>query len=145
MAVSTIFWRPFAWLAIDANYTASHARYDNGDYIPNAFENAGQIGVSVVLNRWEASLRLRHLGPYPLIEDNSQRDSGSNVINLRGAFKPGKFELFGEVLNVLNSRDKDISYYYESLVPGFDAAPTEGRLSRVVEPRTVRVGAKYHF
>ena len=139
------FWRPFPWLAIDANYTASHARYDNGDYIPNAFENAGQIGVSVVLKRWEASLRLRHLGPYPLIEDNSQRDNGSNVINLRGAFKSGKCELFGEVLNVLNSRDKDISYYYESFVPWFDAAPTEGRLSRVVEPRTVRVGAKYHF
>ena len=139
------FWRPFPWLAIDANYTASHARYDNGDYIPNAFENAGQIGLSVVLDRWEASLRLRHLGPYPLIEDNSLREKGSNVINLRGAFKPGRFELFGEVLNLLNSRDKDIAYYYESYLPSFDAAPTEGRLGRVLEPRTLRAGVKYHF
>ena len=140
-----VFWRLFSWLAIDGNYTASHARYDNGDLIPNAFENAGQIGISVVLARWEASLRLRHLGPYPLIEDNSQRDKGSNVVNLRAAFKPGKFELFGEVLNVLNSRDKDIAYSYESFLPQFDPAPTTGRLSRVVEPRTVRVGMKVHF
>ncbi len=139
------FWRPLSWLAIDANYTASHARYDNGDFIPNAFENAGQIGVSLMLDSWEASLRWRHLGPYPLIEDNSRRDKGSNVINLRGAFKPGRFEVFGEMLNVLNSRDKDIAYYYESYLPSFDAAPTEGRLSRVVEPRTLRVGVKCHF
>ena len=50
-----------------------------------------------------------------------------------------------EVLNVLNSRDKDITYWYESFIPGFDKAPVEGMLSRVVEPRTFRVGAKYKF
>ena len=139
------FWRPLHWLAIDANYTASHARYDSGDYIPNAFDNAAQVGVSLVLDRWEASLRMRHLGPYPLIEDNSLRDKGSTVFNTRAAFKPGHIELYAELLNILNSKDKDIAYYYESFIPGFDPAPVEGRLSRVVEPRTVRVGMKYNF
>ena len=33
----------------------------------------------------------------------------------------------------------------KSYIPAFDAAPVEGRLSRVVEPRTVRVGATYRF
>ena len=142
-----LFWRPFPWLAIDGNYTASHARYDNGDYVPNAFENAAAIGASVVLDHWEGSIRLRHLGPYPLIEDNSQRDPGSNVVNLRGAWKPGsgKIQVYAEVLNLLDSRDKDITYWYESYIPGFDKAPTDGRLSRVVEPRTFRFGAKYKF
>lgn len=139
------FWRPANWLALDANFTASHARYDNGDFIPNAFDNAGQIGVSLVFDKWEASARLRHLGGYPLVEDDSVRDKGSNVVNLRGAWKPGKIEVFGELLNVLDSRDKDIAYYYESYIPGFDTAPTEGRLSRVVEPRTIRVGVKIMF
>ena len=139
------FWRPFHWLAIDGNYTASHARYDNGDYIPNAFENAASAGVSLVFDKWEGSVRLRHLGPYPLIEDNSFRDKGSTVVNMRGARKFAHLELYAEVLNVLNSRDKDIAYYYESYIPSFDAAPEEGRLSRVVEPRTFRVGAKYKF
>lgn len=139
------FWRPAPWLAIDANYTASHARYRNGDYIPNAFENAASAGISAVFEHWEASLRLRHLGPYPLIEDNSLRDKGSTVINLRGALKFGRLELFGEVLNVLDSSDKDIAYYYESYVPAFDAAPVEGRLSRPVEPRTLRAGLKVRF
>ncbi len=79
------FWRPFPWLALDGNYTASHARYDNGDYIPNAFENAASAGVSLVSDKWEGSVRMRHLGPYPLIEDNSFRDKGSTVFNARGA------------------------------------------------------------
>jgi hypothetical protein len=46
---------------------------------------------------------------------------------------------------VLDSHDKDIAYLYESYIPAFDRAPVEGRLSRVVEPRTVRVGATYRF
>lgn len=139
------FWRPVHWLAIDGSFTAGRARYDNGDHIPNAFENAAAIGVSLVSEHWEGSIRLRHLGPYPLIEDNSQRDHGSNVVNTRGAWKTGHVELYAEVLNVADSRDKDMTYWYESYIPTFDPAPTDGRLSRVVEPRTLRVGAKYKF
>ncbi len=139
------FWRPLPWLALDGNYTASHARYDNGDYIPNSFENAASAGVSAVLDNWEGSLRMRHLGPSPLIEDNSVRDKGSTVFNARGARKFEHIELYAEVLNLANTRDKDITYYYESYLPKYDAAPIDGRLSRVVEPRTFRIGAKYTF
>ncbi|RXR30816.1 TonB-dependent receptor [Sphingobium fluviale] len=140
------FWRPVSWLALDGNYTASHARYDNGDHIPNAFQNAASAGVSLVLSPWEASIRVRHLGPSPLVEDDSIRDSGSTVVNARAAWKGKRVELFGEVLNVLGSQDKDIAYYYESYIPAYDTGgPVEGRLSRVVEPRTVRLGAKLTF
>lgn len=140
------FWRPVSWLALDGNYTASHARYDNGDHIPNAFQNAASAGVSLVLSPWEASIRVRHLGPSPLVEDDSIRDSGSTVVNARAAWKGKRVELFGEVLNVLGSQDKDIAYYYESYIPAYDTGgPVEGRLSRVVEPRNVRLGAKLTF
>lgn len=140
------FWHPLSWLALDGNYTASHARYDNGDHIPNAFENAASAGAAIVLAPWEASVRVRHLGPYPLIEDNGIRDKGSTVLNVRAAWKGKRIELYGEVLNVLDSGDKDIAYYYESYIPAFDAAgPVEGRVSRVVEPRTLRIGAKINF
>jgi outer membrane receptor protein involved in Fe transport len=140
------FWRPVSWLAIDGNYTASRSRYDNGDRVPNAFENAASAGIALVLDPWEASLRLRHLGPYPLIEDNSVRDDGSTVFNFRAARKIGRFQVYGEVLNILNSRDKDIAYFYESYIPSFDPdGPVEGRLSRVVEPRTLRLGVRAEF
>lgn len=139
------FWRPLPWLALDANYTASHARYDNGDHIPNAFESAASLGASAVSEHWEGSLRVRHLGPYPLIEDDSQRDKGSTVVNARGAWKNRNVEIYAEVLNILDSRDKDMAYDYESFIPRVDAAPVDGRLSRVVEPRTLRAGARYRF
>jgi outer membrane receptor protein involved in Fe transport len=140
------FWRPLAWLAIDGNYTASRSRYDNGDRIPNAFENAASAGIALALDPWEASLRLRHLGPYPLSEDNSARDGGSTVINFRAARTFGRFQVYGELLNIANSRDKDIAYFYESYIPAFDKnGPVDGRLSRVVEPRTLRLGVRATF
>ena len=140
------FWRPIHGLAIDTSWTASHARYVNGDHIPNAFENAGQLGLSYVSDRWEGSIRWRHLGPYPLIEDNSERDPGSDVINLRAARRFADIDVYAEVLNVMDSRDKDMTYLYEAYVPAVDTGgPVEGRLSRVVEPRTVRMGVKYSF
>ncbi|MBO9669060.1 MAG: TonB-dependent receptor [Sphingobium sp.] len=141
----TMFWRPAPWIAIDGNYTGSHSRYDNGDHIPNAFENAGQIGVSIIKDKWKFSARLRHLGPYPLIEDNSERDKGSNVVNLRGAYEIGPAEIYAEVSNVLDSRDKDMTYFYEAYIPSFDTAPVEGRMSRVLEPRSLKVGATFKF
>jgi len=140
------FWRPVPWLALDANYTYSHARYDNGDHIPNAFENAGQVGVSLIFDKWKAAAHFRHLGPYPLIEDNSLRDKGSNVLSFRAAHEIGRFELYAELVNALDSRDKDMAYDYESYIPAFDTAgPVDGRLSRVMEPRTLRVGATVKF
>ena len=86
---------------------------------------------------------MRHLGPYPLIEDNSVREDGSTIVNARAAWKPGNWELYAEVLNIFDSRDEDIAYFYESYLPAIDAAPIDGRLSRVVEPLTVRIGAKF--
>jgi len=139
------FARPWPWLAIDANYTASHSRYDNGDEIPNAFENAAAAGISILAGDFVGSVRMRHLGPYPLTEDGSVRDDGSTVFNLRGAWRPGRWEFYAELLNVFDSDEKDIAYYYESYIPAFDAAPVDGRLSRVVEPRTLRAGIKYQF
>ena len=73
------------------------------------------------------------------------RDSGSNLINVRGARELGPVELYAEAVNILGSGDKDITYSYESYIPSFDAAPTEGRLSRVVEPFTIRIGATLKF
>jgi outer membrane receptor protein involved in Fe transport len=142
------FWRPLPWLAMDAVWAASHARYldtPGAEFIANAVENAGELGISAIQGPWEASVRLRHLGPYPLIEDNSQRASAENMVNLRAAWKRRHMTVYGELLNVLNERGKDIVYWYETYLPAIDSAPTEGRVSRAEEPRTLRAGVKYEF
>ena len=90
---------------------------------------------------------MRYLGEYPLIEDNSLRSDPETTINIRGAWKPGNFVVYAEVLNVLDADGKDIVYYYGANVAGLDPAgeQVDGRVSRAEEPRTFRVGVKYAF
>lgn len=144
------FWRPIDWLALDAVWTGSHARYiDSPDaqFVAGAVENAGELGISAVENQWEASLRVRYLGSYPLIEDNSLRAGSETTLNLRGAWKPGRFTVYAELLNALGEHGKDIVYFYGANVAGFDPAgeQVDGRMSRAEEPRTVRAGVSYKF
>ena len=144
------FWRPLSWIALDAVWTGSRARYadsPDGSYVSGAVENAGEFGVSLVRDVWEASLRVRYLGKYPLIEDNSIRADAETGVNLRGAWKPGRFTLYAEALNIFDEDGKDIVYFYGANVAGLDppGEQVEGRVSRAEEPRTIRVGVKYAF
>jgi outer membrane receptor protein involved in Fe transport len=154
----TLFWRPVDWLGIDAVYTGSKARYvDNPDgvYVEGAVEHAGQIGISAVKDRWEASFRLRYLGGYALTPDNSQRAKAETSVNLRGAYTVGRATWYAELLNVFDADGKDIVYWYEAYVDGLDPPGSSSedidcsvvncRMSRVEEPRTLRVGVKFAF
>lgn len=152
------FWRPFDWLGIDAVYTGSEARYlDNpeGRHIEGSVEHSGQIGISATKDRWEASLRVRYLGPYPLVPDNSLRAGTETSINLRGAYTLKRVTLYAELLNVLDADGKDIVYDYPAYVAGLDppgltsedidCSLVNCRMSRAEEPRTLRVGIKREF
>lgn len=142
------FWRPQHWLAVDASWTVSRARFEDSpglQHIPGAVEAAGELGVAVIRNNYEAGLRVRHLGPYPLVEDNSDRAGGETTVNLRLARHWGAWQVQAEVLNLLDRRGQDIVYRYESFVAGLDTAPVDGRLGRAQEPRTLRVGLEYRF
>jgi len=144
----TGFWRPVSWVAVDAVWTGSRGRYVNnpdGQYVPGGVEKVGEIGVAATTATWDLSVRMRYVGDYPLIEDNSQRADPEMHVNLRAAWKTERWDVYGELLNVFDEHGKDIVYWYESFVAGFDAAPTAGRLSRAEEPRTLRVGVKYQF
>jgi outer membrane receptor protein involved in Fe transport len=154
----TFFWKPTDWFGIDAVYTGSEARYvDNpeGVYVEGAVENAGQLGFSAVKDKWEASLRLRYLGEYALTPDNSQRADAQTSLNIRGAYTFGRATWYAEVLNLLDEDGKDIVYWYEAYVDGLDppgltsedidCAVTDCRMSRVEEPRTLRLGVKFAF
>jgi outer membrane receptor protein involved in Fe transport len=154
----TAFWQPLDWLGIDAVYTDSQARFvDNpeGEFIDGSPENAGQIGISATRDNWEASLRVRRLGPYALTPDNAHRASSQTTVNMRGAYNFGRMTLYAELLNLLDDDGKDIVYYYGAYVEGFDPPGLTAddincdvvncRMSRATEPRTLRLGAKWEF
>jgi outer membrane receptor protein involved in Fe transport len=156
----TLFYKPLTWLGIDAVYTHNKTRAldsPDGPYIEQSLEAAGEIGVSMTKNKVEASFRLRYLGPYPLVPDNSQRANSDTMLNFRGAYTLGKVQIYGEILNVLDDKGKDVVYWYPAYVAGLDppgltsndidcnSGAVNCRMSRAEEPRTLRVGAKIRF
>lgn len=154
----TMFWQPLPWLGVDAVYTHSDAHYINnpeGRYVENALEEAAQLGITATQDNWDASLRVRHLGSYPMLADGSQRADKLTTVNLRGAYHWEALTLYAEFINLLDSDGKEIMYWYEAYVDGFDppgqtsedidCAVTNCRLSRSTEPRAFRLGVSYKF
>lgn len=148
----TAFWKPNNWLAVDAVWTGAHARFvglpEGENLVPGALESSGEVGLSAAFRQFNAALRVRYMGPHPLIEDNSQRGAATLLANVRVAWTPdnfGGFEFHGEVLNLLDAEDDDIDYFYATRFPGEPAEGIEGRNSRVVEPRQFRVGLTKRF
>ena len=154
----TMFWQPLDWLGIDGVYTSSTARFLNnpdGPYVADSLEEAAQIGISATKNDWDVSLRVRYMGAYPLLADNSDRAQPLTSVNLRGAHHWNSLTVYAEVINLLDTAHKEIVYNYPAYVKGLDpagltsedinCAQVNCRLSRATEPRTLRVGVSYKF
>lgn len=137
------FFEPIGNLAVDLDLSFSEARLldvpDDRDRIPGALENVITAGVT-----WRSenglfcSGRLRHLGRYPLVEDDSVRASATNLVNVGLGYSFENIELGLDLLNAFDSDDNDIQYYYASRLAG---DPTDGVQDihvHPVEPRSVR-------
>ncbi len=91
------------------------------------------------------SLRVRHFGAAPLIEDDSVRSQPTTLVNLGTYYTMGRIRIGAEVLNLFDARDADISYYYASRLPGEPAEGVEDRHIHPVEPRQMRVSLRYRL
>jgi outer membrane receptor protein involved in Fe transport len=88
---------------------------------------------------WFGGARFRHFGAAPLIEDGSVRSNPTTLVNLEMGRRFGKrYAVSLAAYNLLDSNDNDITYFYESQLPG-ESAPVADRHFHPVEPRTVRL------
>jgi outer membrane receptor protein involved in Fe transport len=143
------FWNPLDWLAFDASYAYSHTRFKDApaglDRVPNSVEGVAAAGVTFTPgDGWEGSIRVRYLGEAPLIEDNSVRAPDTTLVNAGISKDFGRFEVGLDVLNVLDSEDYDMVYFYESQL-ATEGAPVEDIHFHPVHPRTLRVSLKAKF
>ena len=143
------FWNPVDWLAFDASAAWSQTRFkdapSNLDRVPNSVEGVAAAGVTWLPgNGWEGSLRVRYLGPAPLLEDNSVRAPSTTLVNAGISKTLGQFEVGLDILNLFDAEDNDMVYFYESQLPG-EAAPVEDIHFHPVHPQTfvVNLKAKY--
>jgi outer membrane receptor protein involved in Fe transport len=143
-------WNPVSWLILDADLAWSRSRFTQsdpaGDRIPGAVENVASVGLAIDHpSGWFGGARLRHFGKAPLIEDNSVKSDPTTLVNIEAGYHITKsIQLSAALYNVFDRRDNDITYFYESQLPG-EAAPVNDVHFHPVEPRTFRLTLRAAF
>ncbi|MEX2495204.1 MAG: TonB-dependent receptor [Woeseia sp.] len=125
-------------LLIDVDVSLSHARFENGDRIPNAVDNTASLGLTWnPEGPWRAGARLRHLGDAPLDESGSLRSASTTLLNAEiGFLITPNLELSLAAFNLFDADDNDITYFFESQLAG-EAAPVADIHFHPVEPQTL--------
>jgi outer membrane receptor protein involved in Fe transport len=145
------YYRPRRWLTLDADLAFSVARFTDadpaGDRIPGSVERVVSMGAAVdALSRWSAGVRLRHLGPRALVENQSVRSRSSSLLNAQIGYDASRrLRLTIDVFNLLNAQESDIDYYYRSRLPGEPFEGVAGVHTHPAQPRTARVGVLLKF
>ena len=139
-----------AWLAFDADFALSHARFRGddpaGNFIPGAVASTANLGITLAnFGPWFGAFRLRHFGPRPLIEDNSVRSASTTIANLRWGYQFDRRTTWAfDVFNLFNRKVSDIDYWYASQLRG-EVAPVDDIHTHPVEPRTLRLSLTHRF
>jgi len=145
---------PTKWLTLDVDYAYVEARLTAldpnggpGFHIPGAVEGVGSFAAAVHdLGPFFGSLQMHYKGPYPLVDDNTERAPATWILNGRVGYKVTKdWTVTLEGLNLLNARAADIEYYYASRLPGEPAAGVNDVHFHPLEPITFRLGLTYYF
>ena len=138
-------YRAAPWLSLEGSVAYSWARFTDGApegaRIPGAIEGVVIAGATVTPGtRWTSSLRWRHFGPRPLIEDDSVRSQGSNLFNAEIGYRLTRaLRVKADLLNLFGSRSSDIDYYYTSRLPDEAPGGVDDIHFHPVEPFTLRV------
>jgi outer membrane receptor protein involved in Fe transport len=146
---ATAFWRPLDWLTLDASAAFTNARFRGVDpgfrRIPGSVGEVISGGISAeVVDGLTATARVRHFGSAPLIEDNSVRSDPTTLVNAGLYWTRGRVRIGLDVLNLFDARDADITYFYESQLPG-EASPVADRHLHPVERRQIRASVRFNL
>jgi outer membrane receptor protein involved in Fe transport len=143
------YWRPRDWLTLDLDYSYADAELKgnpDGDEIPGAIGTVVAAGAAADFPYgFFGSVRLRYFGDYPLVEDNSVESDSFTTVNMQLGWDLGPWRAQLDVLNLFDSDDNDIEYFYASRLPGEPAEGVEDRHFHPIEPRTLRFYLTYTF
>lgn len=145
-----LFYNPTDWLSLDLELAATRARYRDdepgeGDYVEGAPDRVIGAGAHYHSGHWFGGYRIRHLGPRPLDSFSDQESSSTTIQNVKAGWRGGDWELAVEVLNLADSGDHDIDYFYASRLQGEPAAGVEDLHYHPILPRTWRLSVQRAF
>ena len=148
------FYTPTKGVTFDFDYAASWAYFNSpttaeedvtpgGTLVDEAIHQSLASGITLnSQSGWEASLRLRYFGPRPLTSDGSVKSNSTSIVNLGMGYRISKrWKVTAEVLNLLNRKDHDIDYYYQSQNSPKPGSPAPNEIHfHAVEPIELRLG-----
>jgi len=148
------YYSPAPWLALDLDLADSWAHFispttaaedvtPGGTLVDEAIHLSLAGGVTVKgRNGWEATLRLRYFGPRPLVSDGSVTSASTTIVNLGVGYRINRrWRMTADILNLLDRRDHDIDYYYQSRNSPAPGAPEPYEIHfHPVEPIEFRLG-----
>ncbi|MEE9339831.1 MAG: TonB-dependent receptor [Methylococcaceae bacterium] len=145
----TNYYKPFDWLTLDFDVALTQSEFTgvpaNQKEVPNSVGTTLSGGATIDLpNGLFGSLRVRHFDDIPLTEAGSIFADSTTVVNLGTGYRYKDFRLELNVLNLFDSGDSDITYYYESRLDGETTGVGDIHF-HPVEPRTIRVQASMQF
>ncbi len=140
------------WMSVDADFAYTWAKFTEddpaGNHIPGAIEGVVAAGVTIDnLAGPFGSVRVRHFGPRPLIEDDSVRADSSTLVNMQAGYRiTDTLRVAIEVFNIFDSEVNDVEYYYESQITALgETAPVTDIHLHPAESRSVRGSLVYNF
>jgi hypothetical protein len=145
---------PHPWVNLDFDVSFSRARFRDvpadESFVPGALNRVVSAGVGVnppagVPKGPFGSIRLRHFGPRPLLEDGSVKSSQTSIVNGEAGYKLSeRVRLVAEGFNLLNAKVSDIEYFFESQLRG-EPVPVEDIHLHAAIPRSMRVSLRVSF
>ncbi len=154
------FYKPpsLPWLTLTADATLVHARYVSnqvddstvvpsvGRYIENSIPLVISTGATVDMGSgYFGSLDLRYFGSQPIIVDDRVRQAPAVNVDMKLGYRHDNWELAVDFLNLLDTKNDDIAYYYASRLPGEPANGVNDVHFHPAEPFEVRASFTLHF
>jgi hypothetical protein len=140
-----------AWMTGEGDLSFSRARFTDDDpeghLIPGALDRviSGALTVEPV-RRVFGSIRVRHFGPRPLIEDGTARSASTTIWNGDiGVAISERLRLSVEAFNLLDAKVADIDYFYTSRLPGEHLEGVDDFHTHPAIPRSARVSLQIAF
>jgi TonB dependent receptor len=147
----TNYWRARSWFTADVDLSFSRARFADDDavggHIPGALDRVVSGGVSFEPRQPVfGSIRVRHFGPRPLIEDASVKSASTTLWNGELGYRlSAQARLVFEAFNLFDAKVADIDDFYASRLPGEPLEGIEDIHTHPALPRSVRIGLHFSF
>ena len=128
--------------SLEADFAYSNAKFNDDDLenrsVPGSLKNvASGILSAEYPSGFFASFSFRYFGEVPLIEDGSIKSEGSTYANLALGWLMDDWQVQLDILNIFDSNDHDIDYFYASRLAGEPANGYEDIHYHIFEPRQI--------